>query len=214
LEQSSEAFHNCSKTAGTPHSQTPMLCARSTAVWRGGLLHSVSGVSYWTLRAGIVGHLRSYAHNGRILLANLFQGSRSTLFCVSFPSVFAFHTGMWGTPISALLNSPTVTHEPWLSTAYGNGGAISSRVSGRFSFCYDHGRLRVPVCGQHPPVTGGTHRRPPYSSSSSVSRKLGTKVSRKYRTSGSPRASTLARSAFSAFANSGLPAPRSSRHLR
>src|SRR5215813_11980872 len=46
---------------------------------------------------------------GRILLANLFQGSRSTLFCVSFPSVFAFQAGMWGTPISALLNSPTVS---------------------------------------------------------------------------------------------------------
>ena len=26
--------------------------------------------------------------NGRILLANLFQGSRSTFSCVSFPSVF------------------------------------------------------------------------------------------------------------------------------
>src|SRR5262249_17968337 len=47
--------------------------------------------------------------NGRILLANLFQGSRSTLSCVSFPRVFAFQAGMWGTPISALLNSPTVS---------------------------------------------------------------------------------------------------------
>src|SRR5215471_7704769 len=35
---------------------------------------------------------------------------------------------MWGTPISALLNSPTETHEPGLSTAYGNSGAISSRI--------------------------------------------------------------------------------------
>src|SRR5262245_64561701 len=41
-----------------------MLRARSTAVWRGGLLHRVSGVSYWTLRAGIVGHLRPYATTG------------------------------------------------------------------------------------------------------------------------------------------------------
>src|SRR4029453_7804901 len=47
--------------------------------------------------------------NARILLANLFQGSRSTLSRVSFPSVFAFQAGMWGTPISTLLNSPTVS---------------------------------------------------------------------------------------------------------
>src|SRR5215216_6358468 len=47
--------------------------------------------------------------NAPILLANLFQGSRSTLSCVSFPSVFAFQAGMWGIPISALLNSPTVS---------------------------------------------------------------------------------------------------------
>jgi len=44
---------------------------RTGVFWRGGLLHSVSGVSYWTLWAGIVGHLRPYANNGRILLANL-----------------------------------------------------------------------------------------------------------------------------------------------
>src|SRR4029453_5444530 len=47
------------------------------------------------------------AENARILLANLFQGSRSTLSRVSFPSVFAFQAGMWGTLISTLLNSPT-----------------------------------------------------------------------------------------------------------
>jgi hypothetical protein len=38
---------------------------RTGVFWRGGLLHSVSGVSYWTLWAGIVGHLRPYANNGR-----------------------------------------------------------------------------------------------------------------------------------------------------
>ena len=32
-------------------------------------------------------------------MANLLQGSRSTLSCVKFPSVFAFQAGMWGTPI-------------------------------------------------------------------------------------------------------------------
>ena len=40
---------------------------RTGVFWRGGLLHSVSGVSYWTLQAGIVGHLRPYANNGRLL---------------------------------------------------------------------------------------------------------------------------------------------------
>jgi hypothetical protein len=38
---------------------------------------------------------------------------------------------MWDTLISALLNSPTVTHEPGLSTAYENNPAIFRRVSGR-----------------------------------------------------------------------------------
>ena len=76
-------------------------------------------MSYWTLWAGIVGHLRPYANNGRILLANLLQGSGSTFACVCFPSFFAFQDGMWDTQFSALLSSPTVTHEPGLSTAYG-----------------------------------------------------------------------------------------------
>jgi hypothetical protein len=43
---------------------------RTGVFWRGGLLHSVSGVSYWTLWAGIVGHLRPYANNGRFLMFN------------------------------------------------------------------------------------------------------------------------------------------------
>ena len=42
-----------------------LCCARDQQRFgEGGLLHSVSGVSYWTLRAGIVGHLRPYANNG------------------------------------------------------------------------------------------------------------------------------------------------------
>jgi hypothetical protein len=60
------------------------------------------------------------------LLANLFQGSRSTLSCVSFPSVFAFQEDMWATHISAFLDSPTVPHEPELSTTYGNSGLFSA----------------------------------------------------------------------------------------
>ena len=43
------------------------------------------------------------------MIISLFQGSRSTFSCVSFPRFFAFQAGMWGTPISALLNSPTVS---------------------------------------------------------------------------------------------------------
>src|SRR3989442_1064811 len=54
--------------------------------------------------------------NGRILLANLVQSSRSTFSCVSFPSFFAFQEGMWGTQISALLSSPTVSGR--LATQY------------------------------------------------------------------------------------------------
>jgi hypothetical protein len=42
-------------------------------------------------------------------LANLFQSSRSTFSCASFPSFFAFKEGMWDTQISALLSSPTVS---------------------------------------------------------------------------------------------------------
>ena len=39
--------------------------------------------------------------------------------------------GMYDTKTSALLSSPTVTHEPGLSTAYENSPAIFSRVSAR-----------------------------------------------------------------------------------
>ena len=42
-------------------------------------------------------------------MANLLQGSKSTFSCARFPRFFAFQAGMWGTLISALLNSPTVS---------------------------------------------------------------------------------------------------------
>src|SRR6266508_1387978 len=74
-------------------------------------------------------YLQALAKNEGILLANVLQGYSSTFPCASFPSVFAFQEGMWGTLILALLNSPTVTHEPGLSTAYKNSPAIFSRVS-------------------------------------------------------------------------------------
>jgi hypothetical protein len=49
-----------------------------------------------------------------LLLANLLQGSRSTFSYASFPRFFAFKEGIWDTPISALLSSPTVSgHFSW-----------------------------------------------------------------------------------------------------
>jgi hypothetical protein len=44
-----------------------------------------------------------------LLLANLLQSSRSTFYCGSFPSFFAFQEGIWDPQISALLGSPTVS---------------------------------------------------------------------------------------------------------
>jgi len=52
---------------------------------------------------------RFVSKKGGILLANLFQGSRSTFSQGSFPSFFAFEEGMWDIHISALLSSPTVS---------------------------------------------------------------------------------------------------------
>jgi hypothetical protein len=43
-------------------------------------------------------------------------------------SFFAFQEGMLSTPISVLGGWPTVIHEPGLSTAYENRGAIFRRV--------------------------------------------------------------------------------------
>jgi hypothetical protein len=47
--------------------------------------------------------------NGRILLANLLQSSRSTFSWRSFLSFFAFQEGMVGTRVSALGGWPTVS---------------------------------------------------------------------------------------------------------
>jgi hypothetical protein len=58
----------------------------------------------------VIAYPASVSKNLRILLANLLQGSRSTFSCASYPSFFAFKEGMWDTQISALLNSPTVSH--------------------------------------------------------------------------------------------------------
>jgi hypothetical protein len=45
------------------------------------------------------------------------------------------YQSMWDAAISALLHSPTVLHEPELSTAHEDGGAISSQVSARLRQC-------------------------------------------------------------------------------
>src|SRR5262245_31628242 len=52
---------------------------RTGVSWQGGLLHSVSGVSYWTLRAGIVGHLRPCALIGRYSDARIFSRANHCL---------------------------------------------------------------------------------------------------------------------------------------
>src|SRR5262249_28887388 len=44
-----------------------------------------------------------------LLLANVLQSSSRAFSCVSFPSFFAFQESTWDAPISALLNSPTVS---------------------------------------------------------------------------------------------------------
>ena len=68
--------------------------SRTGVFWRGGLLHSVSGVSYWTLQAGIVGHLRPYANNGRILLVILFPRDPAAVTVLDSNDVWAFYAGM------------------------------------------------------------------------------------------------------------------------
>ena len=80
--------------------------------------------------------------NGGILLVNPLQRSKSTFSWGSFLSFFAFKDGISDTQISALGGWPTVMHEPGLSTAYGNSGAISSRVSG--GFLRQRARLKKP----------------------------------------------------------------------
>jgi hypothetical protein len=63
-------------------------------------------------------------------LANLFQGSRSTFSCVSFPNVFAFQGGMWDTQISALLSSPTVSGRFLAASSRGSDCALRCLIRG------------------------------------------------------------------------------------
>jgi hypothetical protein len=56
-----------------------------------------------------VGRKGTVSQNGRILLANPLQSSRSTLSRGSFSNFFAFQAGMLSTPISALRGWPTVS---------------------------------------------------------------------------------------------------------
>ena len=74
-----------------------------------GYLCAGDGSSFCTLANEVVVQMISCTDNGRILLANLLQGSRSTFSQGSFPSFFAFEEGMWDIHISALLSSPTVS---------------------------------------------------------------------------------------------------------
>jgi hypothetical protein len=48
--------------------------------------------------------------NGRLVLANPLQRSRSTFSRGNFRSFFAFTEGMWGAPISADFRSRKLTH--------------------------------------------------------------------------------------------------------
>jgi hypothetical protein len=69
----------------------------------------VFGAGIWTRGTGVCGHVERCALNGRILLANLLQSSRSTFSWESFPSFFAFQEGMLDTPISVPGSWPTVS---------------------------------------------------------------------------------------------------------
>jgi hypothetical protein len=62
--------------------------------------------------------------NGRMLLVNLLQSSRSTFSCEGFLSFFAFKAGMLGMPISVLGGWPTVSGRFLLvlRAGYGRGG--------------------------------------------------------------------------------------------
>jgi hypothetical protein len=63
---------------------------------------TASGMGIWTDEAWVSGHCARCPLIGRILLANLLQGSRSTFYRGSFPSFFAFKEGMLDTQISDL----------------------------------------------------------------------------------------------------------------
>jgi hypothetical protein len=113
----------------TQRADNPLLsaCCPKTS-WRSTICTLIVVLSFRLYFAGSSAILGHCPQNGRVLLANLFQGSKRTLSCAGFPIFLAFKEGMWDTQISALLNSPTVTHEPGLSTAYENREAIFRRV--------------------------------------------------------------------------------------
>jgi hypothetical protein len=73
------------------------------------LLALVCRMSFLVIFGSGKSKVATHQKNGRILLANLLQSSSSTFSCVSFPRFFAFQESMWDAPISALLNSPTVS---------------------------------------------------------------------------------------------------------
>ena len=73
--------------------------------------HPVVIEQFWALRNDALFHkgLQGVWENDGIRLANPLQSSRSTFSWRSFLSFFAFQAGIWSTPISALLSSPTVS---------------------------------------------------------------------------------------------------------
>ena len=99
-----------------------MLCKNFQATTNSTL---ICGLSFRARCTGRIAPFVSCADNGRILLANLLQSSRSTFSCASFPSFFAFKEGIWDTRTSALGGSPTVSPRIWhislpLSVCYAN----------------------------------------------------------------------------------------------
>jgi hypothetical protein len=73
-----------------------------------------------------------YLQKEGILLANLFPRATAAMAALDFPGSWIFDNGIGEAQFTALGGSPTVTHEPGLSTAYENRGAIFRRVSEGF----------------------------------------------------------------------------------
>jgi hypothetical protein len=73
------------------------------------LLHTVTVSGFCTALGWVIGHISPDPHNGRILLANLLQSSRSTFSWGGFPSFFVFKAGMLDTQILAPGGWPTVS---------------------------------------------------------------------------------------------------------
>src|SRR5215475_14853131 len=76
--------------------------------WGRGYLHAADISSFCIPADGVVVQMIRCTNNGRILLVNLLQSSRSTFSRGSFLSFFAFQEGMRDRQTSALLGSPTV----------------------------------------------------------------------------------------------------------